>query len=261
MSLQALIDRELDEAGFGKEGFNPFTSKDHGRPGARADTPSETTVGLVDDIPSDSAAATKLQDAGSAKALFRNPIIAMKSAAAKMPVKQLLNKLAQNRAGKAMGMASGNEVHQAFTSSEAINRIKLAGLATTIANWLPEELMLPLVQKFKGTAIFPQAAEVESFLLGKGLRAAAESRDVAKARRLYEAAGGVPSIDPLDLWNLKLKAEAMDSLRAGPWTRAAMGAGAGTLGGLGLGVYLARSQGQPAQAPSPQLQMMKVVPQ
>jgi hypothetical protein len=264
MDLDTIIDLELEEAGFGKKAVNPFTTKEHGRPhpedtsssgGPTSSTnrSSVETSRLAANIPSDSESGTRLQDFDTAKAMYRNPIVALKHAAARgLPLKSVLKKLAQDRAGQKIGMASGNEVHQAFTSSEAINRIKLAGMASALANMLPEELVLPLIRKFKGTQIFPHAADVEAFLLGKGLRSAAEGQNMAKAQRLFEGAGGVPSIDPSTLAALQMKAHSYD--QSNPLMQALMGAGLGGLAGAGLASHL-----QSSQSAGPQV--MKVVPQ
>ena len=253
MDLQGLIDKELDEAGFPKKAYSPWEDD---QVGARTDKSEDTLMDLSEDVPGDSAVASRVQGSGKAKVQYRNPVLALKEAAAQMPMKQLLRKIAQDKAGKRLGLKTGNEVHQAFTGSDAVNHLKLAGMAKAIANLLPEELLLPLVQKFKGTKIFPHAAEAEAFLLGKGLRAAAESQDLEKARRLFESAGGVPSIDPADLLGLQMKARHYD---AGPSYLSPL---LGGLAGLGLGSALMRQPApqQPA-APAGWPQIMKVGPQ
>jgi len=262
MDLHEIVDRELDAAGFSKAAFNPFTTKDHGRPAPGIDRSSDDVKALSEDIPDDSEIATKVDGSDKAKAVYRNPIAVVKQAVAGMPMKQILRKVAQDRAGRKLGLRKGNEVHRAFTRSEAVNRLKVAGMAQAIANLLPEEFLLPLVRQFKGSKVFPHAAEAEAFLLGKGLRAAAEVQDVEKARRLFEGAGGMPHIDPSQLALLQSQSQVLKDYVASPMSQTAWGAGlgglAGAAGGAGLMHQLLRP-GQQQQPAGPQIS--KVVPQ
>lgn len=259
MDLHELVDRELDEAGFPKAAYNPFTTKDHGRPGPGPDRSSEDVRRLSEDIPDDAEMATRLEESSKAKPVYRNPIAAVKQAVAAVPMRQVLRKVAQDHASRKLGLRKGNEVHQAFTRSEAVNHLKLAGMATAIANLLPEELLLPLVRKFKGTRIFPNAAEAEAFLLGKGLRAAAEAQDVDKARRLFEGAGGLPHVSPEQLALLQTQSQALKDYVASPMSQTAWGAGLGGLAGLAGGAALTHHLLRPDQQAGPQIP--KVVPQ
>lgn len=244
-NLTDIVNSELEAAGFSKEAYNPFLSKDRDQRGNKPENDSSAADEVLNGMPATPNPGEMIRDRvrGDSSPMMRNPI-QFKEAAARLarqlPMKDVLKGVIQKQASQELGLRSRNEVYQTFTGSEVINNIKLASMREMMLKYLPDEMMLPLVQKFKGTSMFPTqyADELEALLSGRMLRSAGQAGDVNTARKLFEGFGGAPKIDPSDLASLTLKAHDYDKmLRAAaqapsmsPAVAAALGLGAGALG-------------------------------
>lgn len=217
LSLADVVDRELEDCGFSKVAYNPFTGANHERPAVehdRSGAPIKPT-GATDDAQADYV-AVRGREHKTSPVFNGHPAKVAAELAGMIPTHKLLANLIEKRSSRACGLKSRSEVFQAFTGSDAVNRIKLAGIREMALKYLPDELMLPLVRRLKGTAAFPAeyADELEALMVGRGLRQAAATKDVAKARELFEGMGGTPTIDQSMLATLQNKADLFEKLKA-----------------------------------------------
>ena len=240
-TLTDMVDSELEAAGFHKEAYNPFLNKDRDQRTNKPENDPSTADEVLSGLPPTPEQSARTR--GDTSPAMRNPALfkeATARLARELPMKDILKGVIEKQASQELGLRSRNEVYQTFTGSDLINHIKLASVREMLLKYLPDEMMLPLVQKFKGTSMFPTqyADELEALLSGRMLRSAGQAHDVDAARKLFEGFGGSPTIDPSDLAGLTMKAREFDQIMQaakqvpsiGPGTAAAMGLGAGALG-------------------------------
>jgi len=255
-TLSEQVERELEEAGFPKVAYNPFTTADRDRPVIHhdgKDLPAEAaSLGSSSNAAQNDFDKVRGRDHKTSPMFVSMPAMkqAMLRVARELPMKQLLQGMVEKRAAEVAGLKFRNEVYQTFTSSDLLNRIKLAGMADRLLRMLPDEWALSAVRNLKGRSLgFPAqyADELEAAIMGRGLRAAAQTGDVEAARALFEGAGGAPTIAPDVLAGLQAQAQAADDFLKNPMERYLSGMRAGGALGLGAGLIAPRLLNQGEQ--------------
>jgi len=252
-TLSEQVERELAEAGFPKVAYNPFTTADRDRPVIHhdgKDLPAEAaSLGSSSNAAQNDFDKVRGRDHKTSPMFVSMPAMkqAMLRVARELPMKQILQGMVEKRSSELAGLKSRNEVYQTFTGSDLLNRIKLAGMSDRLLRMLPDEWALSLVRNLKGGRLGSYADELEAGVMGRGLRAAAEAGDIPAAQRLFEGAGGAPSIDPVDLAGLQLKARAADTFLKDPMEQYLSGMTTGIPLGIGAGFFAPRLLNQGEQ--------------
>lgn len=280
MDLLQLIDQELEAAGYGelqeKRAYNFRMAQGHSLESTRHD------LSVPEELEEPVANAEGKGREHKSSVAYRNPMVLAKKGS-DGGLEKRLKGILEKRAAKKVGLERYSEVYQAFTGSDDINRIKLAGFAegfgktaflSKLLSKLPSKMdimrsvpegALGIVQKLKGIGFAPQAlGDAEAYLAGKALRSAASVGDLKAAQKLFESFP-FTQISPEALEILKARAAFGQKLVGSPGSSYMSGFGAGAglgdlaknllgLGAVGAGAGYMMSR--PSQSTAPMVVQM-----
>ena len=245
-TLQECIDEELEAAGFAKSAARTPPDKDPAFGKSRQDASAAPVK-----IPS-TADEMPVSQRGNSRAneLEIKPVVTSGSglnqlkAASQYDLVGRYRRLMREKVAGACGLRGGYEVHKAFSSSDTLNILKLAGFVDRLMNMVPAEPAAYLTGAARGVlgGYTPKSvSDAERFFIGRAMQEAGSAIDANKARRIFESLGGHPTISYEDLAAMAMKAGEYEKMRkSSPYSSmasGAAGAGLGGLAGLAAGYY------------------------
>jgi len=247
--LQQKIDEVLAEAGYGleKQAFNPFTGPGMTRPGLR---PTNSNTADLDLLRVGQGKNEDLQDyegvegrGGKSLELTQvfNDNAIKKVVASPCDLRARFRNTLRKQANKASGITHDIQATTAFTGSDALDSVKLAGMLDAIMRRLPINKALPMMGELRGMAggisegLGKAVGGIDDYLRVKALENAVASGDDLALKGLYEQLGGIARVNADDLARMQAESAAytqfMQSPPPNPLPGLGLAAGLGAVGG------------------------------